>query len=803
MNRDYTSPSLVSPPRALRLGIFGLALAGVSLAQGQAIYAASEQAGPGAAISVRGDGLDANARFMVYPYSAAGVRGAGISVTPDTATGKIATMRLPRTLANSVYEIAASTVKGPTNSVFVNRARMQWTDVPDAMPGQIVRIVGRNFAPFANPNPTVTLTNAATKATLPATVVNATDSVLKVQVPANAPAGAYTINMNNGVAAAASADPNAQSLTVRAAANDPFALGVAWGADFATLASTVYNLRTDPRLPAHVAGDGATEDGLPLAVDLIYIQAHGGGVAYLPAGTYRVDDGSTRCFIYGKTVLRGAGKGQTILQVGYTYTPTHAPSDNHGPLALWSDNTAGTGVEGLADLTVQNLNTSATPNDVLTSGYGATRETFIKNVDFQMGNARNGYLNVPNKLMVSDCSFTSTSPLYCTFWFTNATEFQYLRNTEYHRASRLSITMAQRAVIEGNVVHFDNNYRNAGSAETGGLETSGGQQVLVLNNELGAIGAPPNRIATDGEVVLTQIAVTKEFMYTGMVKTAAQRVLVPTANFPTTTWQDPAQPTPTSRMCVLIVSGKGAGQWRHATSWTGASVTVDQAWQITPDATSRFAISPLDNFQQTFATNRLFGGFYGIEWENGAIDSNLEANTLTDTGYIGLLAYTNDCRNGQFGANGSTSSFTAAWGDQIIGNTLNNTTGARPATISVTAIDTLNLNLGPLMLGVDVRDNTVVGHFMQPIYSQYGRTDGLEVQSLDPGYPYTGNDVLNQGTVFQDNAISNSDYPVVVVNMTATVSGYLTNTPSAAPAAPAAVPSARGSLALLSRWLEA
>ena len=92
----------------------------------------------------------------------------------------------------------------------------------------------------------------------------------------------------------------------------------------------------------------------------------------------------------------------------------------------------------------------------------------------------------------------------------------------------------------------------------------------------------------------------------------------------------------------------------------------------------------------------------------------MEGNTLTNTGYLGVLAYTMDCRNGQWGGNGSNYSFTAAWNDAILGNTVQNTTGSRPASISVCGYDTLNLNMGPLALGTDVRHNTIVGDFAQP-----------------------------------------------------------------------------------------
>lgn len=777
VNRDSSSPSLPAPPRVLRLGLLGLALTGAALSNAQSLYTASEQAGPGSDISLRGDSLDGNTRYMIYPYSSAGKRGTGVQVSPDTSAYNVATLHLPRTLGNSVYEIAATNNSGRTysNSVFVNRPRMQWTDVPEALPGQTIRIVGRNFLPFAGVTPTVTLTNATTRATYLATIVSVTDTVVKAQVPSNATAGTYTISFGTNLAGTASADPNTLTFSVRAAAADPFSLGVAWGADLNSAASNVYNAKTDTRLPAHPVGNGTTDDAQAVATDLYYLSVRGGGVLYLPAGTYRVDDGSAWSVISSNVVLRGAGKGQTILQVGYTYTASNAAPDYHYTFAFAGSNSS---PEGMADLTVQNLNANSTPNGILMGTGGITSKVFIKNVDFQMGNAKPIYISNPTKAMIADSSFSSTAMSGGALQLTGASELQFLRNNEYHRANRFVVNFGQRLVLEGNTIQFDNNYRNNSTVETGGMEASEDQQLLLLNNAIGAIGAAPNRVPGDGELFLTQIAVLNDFMYTGMVRTATTRALVPTAAFPTTAWQDGRFTLPTSRMMVAIVSGKGAGQWRRATSWTSTSLAVDRAWTINPDTTSRFAIGTLNSYQQTLQGNQMYGGFYGIEWEDGALDSIAEGNTLTDTGFIGLLGYTCDCRNGQWGASGSNFSFTAGWDNAILRNTLQNTTGARPATISVASLDLMDMGMGPLMLGNDVRGNTIAGHFTAPIAAQLGKTDGLEIASLMPNHQFHVSDVLQQGTILQDNTVTNSDYPLMNY-LVAPSCGFLSNVSSA------------------------
>lgn len=747
----------------------------IALGSGQTLFWSSEQAGPGSAISVVGNALSASSRFAVTPYASDGRPGAPVAVRPLQANGSVAILNLPASLPQGVYKVVATNGKAVSNPLYVNRARLQWLDVAEVRPGQSIRAVGRNFKPFPSLKPVVRLVNVGTGRAIAPPIAFAGDAVVKFTLPRATPPGRYRLMVNNGVAGAASATPDPLVFDVKPAAPDPFALGVAWGAECGALARKLYNLKTDPRLPARLRGDGRTDDAQALAVDLGYLGSHGGGVAYLPPGTYRVDDGKAWGIVYGNTVLRGAGKGRTVLQVGYPYTANNAAPDFHYALALAGGNKA---PEGIADLTIENLNANAAPSGVLNGTGGVTTKAFLKNVEFRLGNSREVTFSGPEDAVIADCSFKSTAPRAGSLRLENIRGLHYLRNVDDHRAGRVSLTYGERIVIEGNTIRFDNAYRNAHSAETGGLETSFDQRLLLLGNELGALGPQPkDRAAGDGEVVLTQYAQTGDLLLTGTVRSAAGASLVSADPLPATPWLDGWHPS-LARMAVFIVSGRGTGQWRRIQSWTTGSLSLDRPWQTAPDGTSRFAIAPLNNYQQTAVGNRLFGGFYGIEWEDGAVDSIAEGNALTDTGLLGVFAYTAEAGGGRWGAPGSNRSFTAAWGNAFLRNTLKNTRGARPATLSVCGFDLLNLNLGPLVLGTDVRGNAIVGNGGPLVSAQAGRNDGLEVISLDPGHPIVNNDVLVQGTVLQDNTVSESSAPLSIFNLTR---GFLSNQPSRRP----------------------
>ena len=711
-----------------------------------ALFAGSEQAPPNGTVCVRGEGIGSG-RFTVWPHKSTGARGAPATLTPLGVDGNVAYLRLPNA-GRTVYEIA----HGGSNSLWVNRPRIGWIDQTDPLPGTTLRLVGRNFSPFGGP-PTVTLTGASGRRIV-AKILRATDSCVEVRTPV-APPGTYAVSLNNGLAGAASADASSMKIRLRPAYADPFGLDVGWAADAAPWSARSYDAKADARLPAHPAGDGKREDGAAIAADLHWIAQHGGGTLRLGAGAYRIDKGDDWVILYPNTVLRGAGRGKTTLQLGYVPTTV----DYHCPLTFLGYAAGVRAPEGIMDLTIQNLNASGAKNRVLNAYNGAPADVFLKRVEIVMGNAHVIDLSGLSRVAIEDCHFDAKSMTEGTLHLGNVSDVLYLRNVDTHRAGRLFMLYGTRIVMVGNRVEFDNAYRNQGTVETGGVDLSFTQDVLLLDNDLGARGPMPDRNPGDGEVVLTQVAESRDLFYLGSVARTVGRTVTFSAPLPTTQWQDPGQPSPVGRMGLFIVGGRGEGQWRRPLTWTATSVVVDRPWQTPPDATSRFALAPFVAYGHTYVGNRVYGGFSGLEFEHGAVDSAVQDNTLTDTGSIFLLSYAMQAGYGMAGSNGG---FMASWNDAILGNRLANTTGKRPAAIVVACIGLGGTIPGPLVLGTDVRGNSIVGK-ETTISAEAGQTDGIDISAYLFNRPArAGVETMLRGTVVQDNAIRGSAKPITI-----------------------------------------
>ena len=739
--------------RQLRNGLLVGALACAHAAAAQAIFGNTEKAAPGDTIAVRGDGLDATSRYAIYPYSASGARGAAVKGELVSANGKLAMVRLPSNLANGVYEIVGQTATGNTNSAFVNAPRLAWSDTTELQSSGVVRLVGRNFKPFSTSTPTVKLTSLTTGAVLTATIVKALDNQIAFRVPVSALRGQYTVSVNNGLAGAASESADPILMTSKIVAADPFGLGVSWGGDFLPISAKVYNFKTDVRLPYRGKGDGVTDETQALAKDLIWVQQSGGGVLYVPAGTYLVDNNTARNEIRPNVVLRGEGKGKTIFKTGYTYTPTNAPREDAYPFVLWGE---GQGLCGMCDFTIQNMNANAKSNGILRGGPLAqtSNKVFIKNVDFQMGNGGGVWITMPRKAVISDCNFTSTSLTMGPIGIGDAQEMQFVRNTLDWRASRCVFAFGKRNVFEGNTFRVDNAFHTPTSNETGGVELSYSQQVLFSDNDVVGYGPAITKGPLDGEMLMTQLSCLPEFSCVGMVRAAAGRLLTPTANFPSTVWQSAGYPT-LPRMVVSIISGKGTGQWRMATTWTPSSVMVDRPWQVNPDATSRFSVSPLTNFQQTWIGNRISGGTAGMQIYQGAIDSVMDGNTLTNTGTIQVRADSSP-RPAFVGGD----CFIPAWDVSVTNNSVSETNRVMPAGISVAAIAATGKSVGNLVMSVDVRNNAINGTFLPTRSYQNAKNEGIEVMAIAVDSGLNTDSVLNVGTILQNNAITGALFPI-------------------------------------------
>jgi len=122
---------------------------------------------------------------------------------------------------------------------------------------------------------------------------------------------------------------------------------------------------------------------------------------------------------------------------------------------------------------------------------------------------------------------------------------------------------------------------------------------------------------------------------------------------------------------VWIATGTGLGQWRNITSNTATTLTVDRAWTIIPDATSKYEVGR-------------------------AIKGNvISNNTIQNAGYDGILCY-GPC-----------------FGNSITGNTVNNFSWNSTDVVAGIRVDATNANAvagnRAITLGNSITGNTVRG----------------------------------------------------------------------------------------------
>ena len=735
----------------VRLGLLALAAVGASSAGAQAIYAATEHAESNGVISVRGDALEMDTEFTLYPYGTDGIRKAGVKLAPTQANGTIAMVRLPVATKSSMYELVAQTGRGKTNSVFLNRPRAVWTDVSEAMPGNVVRLIGRNFRPFSTLTPAVTMTNSATGAKIAGRVSFQDDSNVNFVVPDGTPVGNYTLSINNGLAGDASTDETRLPLTVVAKKSDPFNLGVSWGGEFSEIGAKVYDAKNDSRFSIKAKGDGATDDSAAINSAITQIRNLGGGTLFLPAGIYRVDD----IRVTQNIVLKGEGKGRTVLIVGNRFSSTIAPNGGENGVMLWGENAGRTGI---ADLSIVNMNRNAKPNYVLRTGpsYNMSAKVFMKNVSVALLNGHQVQFNILRKGVIADCDITSTSLNEGALYVTDVHDLQFVRNRIDYRIGRTIMTFNKRVVCEDNKVRIDNAYQTPGSFETGGIESSYTQQMLIARNEVGGYNGVPTKPIMDLEMIGTQAStVVPDYCYVGMVKMASGRLLMPTANWATTAWQAPTY-APLPRMAILITSGKGAGQWRWVSTWSSNAAMVDRPWQITPNATSRFALTQLSCYAQTIINNKLTNSRTAITLYSGGVDCAITGNVAENCGQIYLRG---DSRART--ENRSNYSVFPVLDVTVMQNRVSAPDGLTAAGITSAAVDVAGTSFGSLVAGVDVRYNDITGSNRPWKYGEAGTNDGLEIASVF--YNRQTVDYVNQvGTVAEGNTIARAAKPIMV-----------------------------------------
>ena len=721
-----------------------LALAG-GLTSAQTLFNASERAMAGEPIRLVGDGV-AQGDVVVHRVLSDGTTGPDLLCVVQSRSDSIVLANTPPTLEGGLWEVFVRNGATKSNSVFVNRTRAVMADTDETGSGDEVSLYGHNLVSTTNKAGSVSFV-APDGTRFPATVVGAAEHVLTFLTPAGlAPGTKYrlVVTNNEGPAGLSESTSPASILATTLTGGRDLAINAAWSRAFNKLPA-YSNLMTDPRLKVRAIGDGVADDTAALQECMDLVSRNGGGLVVIPPGTYNVDaparpGTSSSLVLPANVVLKGSGSS-TILRFGMRYTPTNAPGQEFWLQVDWP------GLSAITNLTIQNRNTNARPNNTIVRGapWVPMDRVAFKYVTFDMGNGLAMSFEGATHLAIEDCSFTCTSLYSSPFYFPSC-RWLTMRNLNVrYRAGRIWVQSCEDSQIQDSVFERDMNYAVPGLMESGGLETSFGQRLVVRNNQVTGAGPVSKKGGVDGEMILSQNSDIPDFNYVGTASWATPSSLTDmNADWaPYPSWQASRG---SNRMVVAITSGRGLGQWRFAKYVAGMSVIVDAPWQVMPDSTSGYTITGLSNYQQFIMNNTITNGCAAVVFYNGAIDSLIYQNVGINAGPIALRGENSPIAYPA----GSNYRNELCWYNQVAGNYLDNSNAFTPAAITIQTIVPGRYVPTSTTLGAEVRNNLIVVRCGFYTY----QTEGAGYDGYwNVGIVYNGtlNPLGNLGSVFSRN----------------------------------------------------
>ncbi len=721
-------------------------------------------ASPNDVISLEGSGF--GSKPTVYIQAGAS---AAVQVAPLKAQDNIVVVQIPASWATGLYTIWISdNVSSTSNKIAINAPQVANFQFADIYPGQTPQIFGRNVC-MKGQTAAVTLVDTQTNAQLPASLLGACGPTISVayHVPAGIiPGHTYQAIVSNGYASSVTQN----TALAHAAGTDHFRIGQAWAMDYVTANGPgykpgaagsvehdhhVFDVTADPELTLHAKGNGVANDAPAIQAALDKAGANGGGVVYLPAGTYNL--ATTGINIRPGVVLQGHSASDAKIIFGPT---TQQPSSFAMTGITIPDNAA---LTGIADLSIQNVDAlSQFVNNMSTRG-GSLSKFFIQRVNWNLGTGRSLYLS-GDRIAVENSTITqannnqgiqpdgsgSVGPIY----WVPVSNLVFTNNIISWWTGENLFNQVDRAFIDSN--HFT---RNADTIVAAPAQTSQpfiakaitvgqkiqrtqgrpltiniGRNINVTHNIFDVANGPLYYNWNDGETILNE-AVGYDDM--GVLASA-------NASSATAQPKSAGSWNYFSNSMIIIVSGKGAGQWRHITQNSNNTFTVDQPWLVIPSAGDHFVISVPSFENALIDSNTMTGNPIGIGLYKGAfLNTRISFNTLTDNGGIYLQP---------FDASGS---FSVSRNIEIDSNTITNTQGFTPAYIDLSlAMVQHNEFWGYNMLGVEVRWNTITGHpGTYPWPWQEGFQNYVVYQNSAP-YVEQGASAL-VGNIFQNNTCKN------------------------------------------------
>lgn len=607
-----------------------------------AIFNATETATPGDVIALQGSDYSVSPAVLIATVNTSGITSSQTSLAVQTQSPTTLAAKIPTTYATGLYKVWVQDGTGDTSDfAFMNRARITSFEFAEVDPSRQFRIFGRNLV-VPGGTPSVRFVDNATSANLTATILSGGNPyIATIQAPASLTSGhTYTVYYRNGLGGSIGEVAAPVSIVARAGGSDPFSLGVPWGADFGSLSANVYNVKTDTRLSTLAAGDGSADDTSSIQSAINLAASSGGGVVYLPSGTYRVatfggTGGGVGLTMKSNVVLAGDGQGLTFID----FQAPSTVSDHTGIITYNS----GSSVSGLLNLTIQNStqNTQTAKIYPMINAASASK-FFMRNVTVDGRNWVRGGIRLsspstaPHKL-ITNCTIKNMridGPSFFTKDYgsaSNTSQYIAIRNCTFPNINEGSSLGGKNIIFENNTFTYDgDNYHYLVNTLGQTMPAGGrnrinlsGPDIVVLNNTFNHIGAPYVN-NNDGENLLAE----------DPGNNGSPTVLGTATSGDSTSLTDTTRAWTANQFIgyqVALLDGTGKGQVRNVSGNTANSLTVSPAWTVPPSSTSRYAVNRLNvprllikgnTMQDKDSIASLFEGAYDIAIvENTALNS--------------------------------------------------------------------------------------------------------------------------------------------------------------------------------------
>jgi len=695
------------------------------------IFNVSGMAKPGDIVDLQGTAFGANPTIWCSTNG-------GTAVQLSVVNGGNGIVQVQMPSPQGLYSLFVKDGATASNTVFANQAKPMHFDTPEVTASGTFRIFGRNLY-LSGATPQVTFESGASSYTA---TVNASPAFNKLSVtaPASIPNGTYNVYVSNGYGTYSTAKALCQQqMTVRSGGTDTFSLGVPWAADY-TFGSNVYNVKTDSRLTSHAVGDGVTNDQPAIQNAINVASAAGGGVVYLPAGTYKLQmSGNGALMNFGNNVVvQGAGQGSTTINYGYG-TP---PSGGSWCAIFYQVSKC-----GLCDLTINNLNQGNAwlNTGSIANGGGNANEIFLARVSANIANGQRIELE-GDRMVVKNCSLSST---YTLLFMLGSTNSRVFNNTFTQQLGvHLDVTETNRCVVENNTFNLD---ANNGALVTGnvrhGMAIGFGHNLAILNNTFSVFNGTPT-YNNDGESILSEGgAGGRTGEETGTVTSASGTTINVSKSIGFI-----------ANTAIAIIKGTGTGQWRNITARSGSAITIDSAWQVNPDNTSTYATFIWSDQNDTIDGNTFTGWLRGIwSYQGATVDTQISNNHLNGMDGIFLMP----CQN----VNNGNGQFDPVWNNIVNDNVL--TSSASTATyINLTGdLQQTTSLIGTMAINNVIYNNSVTGTGATFFENDPAWTEGYCNYLRVEASPYNDQSIPAMlGTIFQYNTATNCGSQAYLLN---------------------------------------